>query len=114
MSDQELAASVRRRAAEARAQLLELCRRDVNAFCEHVLRDDQTGEPIEQTQFHVQGHAALDKFKRVVIKAHPESGKALSLDTLIPNDKSTKLPATRKPVPNGTCRDFGPRRAPRE
>jgi hypothetical protein len=54
---------------------LELCRKDVNAFCEFVLRDEETTEPIEQLPFHLELHDALDEHRQAVILAHPESGK---------------------------------------
>lgn len=63
------------RAAEARALLIDLCRRDVNAFCEYVLRDEETGEQIEQLDFHVQLQQALTDHRQIVGLAHPESGK---------------------------------------
>jgi len=84
LSDAEVAISLKQRAAEARAQLHELCRRDINAFCEYVLKDDETSEPVEQTDFHVRAQHALSEHKQVVVMSHPESGKALALDTEIP------------------------------
>jgi len=63
---------------------LELCRQDVNAFCEFVAKDDETGENIVQTEIHEKFQLIADKYKRAIIWAHPESGKMLPLDTPIP------------------------------
>lgn len=82
-SNQEMELGLRERAAEARAKLHELCRSDVNAFCEYVLRD-QTGAQFEQNYFHVELHEALTKHRQIVVVSHPETGKALTLDTEIP------------------------------
>lgn len=87
LTDEQLAASLRQRAAEAKAQLHDLCRNDINAFNEYVLRDDETGGAIEQSPFHLQAQAALTDHKRVVVMSHPESGKALALDTEIPTPR---------------------------
>jgi hypothetical protein len=78
-TDAEVEAELRARAAEARAAFLELCRNDDNAFCEYVLRDDESGEPVEQNAFHVELHDALTSKRRVVVMSHPESGKTSQL-----------------------------------
>lgn len=67
------------RGAEARAILVELCREDINTFAEYVLRDEESGERIQQLDFHVQIQHALDRHKRIVVMAHPESGKTNQL-----------------------------------
>jgi hypothetical protein len=59
--------------------MIELCREDVNDFCEFVLRDDDSGEPISQLDFHVQIQDAFDRYKKIVVMAHPESGKTNQL-----------------------------------
>lgn len=59
--------------------LLALCRRDVDAFCEFVLRDEETGRPIEQGAIHVEMQRAYDEEKFVVVLAYPESGKTQQL-----------------------------------
>lgn len=83
-TDKELRFQVMQRAAEARAKLHELCRMDVNTFNEYVLRDDQTGLPIEQSPFHVELQATVTEYRQVVVMSHPDSGKALPLTTEIP------------------------------
>lgn len=62
-----------------REAFLALCRRDVNAFNEFVLRDEESGERIEQHEMHVRMQAACDSFSEVVVLAHPESGKTQQL-----------------------------------
>lgn len=82
--DRELEMALRRRAAEAKAKLHELCRSDINAFCEYVMRDDLTGQPVEQSDFHLQLQRDFDRHRQIVVMSHPESGKALPLSTEIP------------------------------
>lgn len=60
---------------EAKAIFLDLCRNDVNAFCEYVLQDEETGRHVVQAPFHVEMHAELDEHKFLVIKSAPETGK---------------------------------------
>lgn len=71
----ELELSILERAAQARAKLHELCRNDVNAFCEYVLRDDKTGECVEQNAFHLLFQRSLTEQRQMVVISHPESGK---------------------------------------
>lgn len=54
--------------------LIALCRRDVNAFCEFVLRDEEKHTPIEQAPMHVEMQRAYDA-GFIIVLAHPESGK---------------------------------------
>lgn len=74
--DREAAMALRQRAAEAKAKLYELCRKDVNAFCEFVLRDDTTGAPVEQSEFHLDLQREFAKHNQIVVMSHPESGKS--------------------------------------
>lgn len=71
----ELAFQIRQRAAEARAKLHELCRNDVNAFCEFVMMDDATGQAIEQSPFHLRLQRELTQHRQIVVMSHPDSGK---------------------------------------
>lgn len=89
-TDQEVAFTLRQQASEAKAKIYELCRSDVNSFCEFVLIDDNTGEPVEQTQFHLDIQNGLTKHRQIVIISHPECGKALSLTTPIPTPSGWK------------------------
>lgn len=59
--------------------LIALCRHDVDAMCEFVLRDEETGRPVEQAQMHVEMQRAYDESRFVVVLAHPESGKTSQL-----------------------------------
>lgn len=67
------------RALEARALVFQRCRENVNAFCEYVLRDEETRQPIEQLPFHVEIQSALTQHRKIVVLAHPESGKTNQL-----------------------------------
>lgn len=77
--DQEVSAALRQHGLEARAKFLQLCRDDVNAFCEYVLIDDESGRSVTQSPFHLQIQDDLTKHRQVVIMSHPESGKTSQL-----------------------------------
>lgn len=87
-------------ARSAREAHLELCRNDVNAFIEYVLVDEETGKYLEQAPLHVKMQRAMDEQTpgylqsanddeelkpeekggaRLVVMAHPESGKTNQL-----------------------------------
>jgi hypothetical protein len=74
-TDRDVELQIRHRAAEARAKLLEVCRTDVNAFCEYVLIDDKTGAQVEQSPFHLEMQDAISKHQQLVVMSHPDSGK---------------------------------------
>lgn len=69
---------------------LEICRRDINAFLEYVLEDEETGEPIVQAPMHKAWHKLCDEQNKIIMLAFPESGKALPLDTPIPTPTGWK------------------------
>lgn len=71
--------------------LIALCRTDPDAFNEFVLRDEETGERIEQSPIHVEMQAAITKHGFVVILAHPESGKALPLTAEVATPSGWRL-----------------------
>jgi len=79
------AAGIRSAGERARALYFQYCRTDVNAFVEHVIRDEK-GDPVRQEPFHVRLQHAVDRHgaRGVVVRSHPESGKRLSVDTEIP------------------------------
>jgi hypothetical protein len=74
--DEYLAVTAGQHAYES---LIQLCRKDVNAFAEFVLRDEETKEPIEQAKIHVEMQAAYDRERFIKVLAHPESGKTQQL-----------------------------------
>ena len=59
--------------------LIALCRKDVDAFCEFVLRDEETGKPVEQVPMHTEMQRAYDTDKFLIVLGHPESGKTQQL-----------------------------------
>jgi hypothetical protein len=63
----------------ARRLRIELARRDVNAFLELVVRDEQTGAPIRQADLHRRWHALADEHDHLVIWAAIEHGKSVTL-----------------------------------
>jgi hypothetical protein len=56
-----------------------LARTDVNVFCEFVLKDEKTGQQIEQAPTHEAWHELADKHDRLLVWAHIESGKTVQL-----------------------------------
>lgn len=59
--------------------LIALARADVNTFNEFVLRDEESGQPIEQAPMHVRMQEAYDEDGFVLVMAYPESGKTQQL-----------------------------------
>ena len=70
---------MRRAYRAARAARVALARQDINSFIEYVLRDEETGEPIKQSDLHRTWHQALDQHSRVMIWSHIASGKTQQL-----------------------------------
>jgi hypothetical protein len=58
------------------ARMAEVSRRDPAVFCQFVLRDEQTGQPIRLAPMHEEWHDILNAHKRVVIHTHTEAGKS--------------------------------------
>jgi hypothetical protein len=67
------------RLAALRAQRIGAARVAPNAFCELVLRDEQTGAPVRQAPMHREWHRLADEHARLVLLAHVESGKTQNL-----------------------------------
>lgn len=66
-------------ALKARRVRIALAREDPATFAELILRDRQTGEEIENQPFHDEWHEILDRYPRVILWTHPESGKTSNL-----------------------------------
>lgn len=64
-----------RKARAARALAARRAREDVNAFCEFVLKDELTGQPIVQAPMHIAWQRLLDEHDRLMLWAHVEAGK---------------------------------------
>lgn len=58
------------------ARLAEDSRTDPAVFCQFVLRDEETGRPIELAPMHEEWHDFLTKHDRVVLWTHTEAGKS--------------------------------------
>lgn len=67
---------------ESRRRHAKLARSDVNEFCAFVGRDSETGAPIRQESVHVRFQRAADTNRRLIVMAHPESGKSTQLGVL--------------------------------
>lgn len=71
-----------------RRQRVKLARENVNTLAEFVIRDEETGAPIEQLPQHERWHEIANQHSRFVLWSYPESGKstqlvvARSIDTL--------------------------------
>ena len=66
-------------ALEINDELARHARDDINAFCEMVLRDESTQQPIIQAPFHEEWHALADQHDRLAITSSLESGKSQQL-----------------------------------
>jgi hypothetical protein len=65
-----------RQAQAAYASMLELARGDCALFNELVLRDEESGDPIEMLPVHYEWHENADSGRNMVLWAYPESGKS--------------------------------------
>lgn len=63
----------------SRAIGLEVARHDPSTFCGVVLKDEQTGKRIEQTEMHDEWHDLVTEHNRLVIWSHLEAGKTQQL-----------------------------------
>lgn len=66
----------------AEMALLEGRRTDINEFCAYVGRDAETGERITQEPIHETFQALADHYRRLILMAHPESGKTTQIGIL--------------------------------
>lgn len=62
-----------------RALIARLAREDANTFCEFVLKNEKTGEPVTQARHHRAWHDLCDEHDRLLIWSHIESGKTQQL-----------------------------------
>jgi hypothetical protein len=65
--------------SELRLQRLALARTDPSTFVEHVLRDEETAEPLVQLPHHERWQQMAMRHSRLVLWAFPESGKSSQL-----------------------------------
>ena len=70
-------------AKRVHAAHMELCRRDINAFTEYVLRDEVTGQRVKQAPIHLRIQALAKKHKRLGLLAMPGCGKTQQCVALI-------------------------------
>lgn len=71
-ADPKSLAKLQHRARVLRAQR---ARKDPNAFCAYVLRDERTAKPIKQAPMHATWHKLLSSHDRLNIWSHVEGGK---------------------------------------
>ena len=62
---------------------MDLCRRDINAFTEYVLRDEVTGARVKQAPIHLRIQKLIRKHKRLGLLAMPGCGKTQQCVALI-------------------------------
>lgn len=72
-------AALYREAKEAFAAHAELARSDPREFNQFVLRDEESGEQVENARVHDLMHTCVDESDRTIILAHIESGKTNSI-----------------------------------
>jgi hypothetical protein len=75
----EKRANLARAARAARRSVAELARRDPNAFCQFVLRDERTGKRIKQAPMHRRWQTLMSDYPRLVFWAHVDAGKTNQL-----------------------------------
>ena len=92
------------------AAVIRLAREDSAVFCEYVIRDELTNQPVTNTPTHEAMHELLANNDRLVIWAHPELGKDVPLSTAIPTPCGWK---TMRELKEGD-RVFGSNGAPTE
>lgn len=63
----------------ALAKLAEVSREDPAVFCQFVLRDETTGDPIQLAPIHEEWHDILTKHRRVVLFSATELGKTTQI-----------------------------------
>lgn len=68
--------SMVKEAQAAFASLCALARQDCALFCELVLSDEETGQPIEMSEMHEEWHRVADSGQNMIVWAFPESGKS--------------------------------------
>ena len=91
-----------KRARQKRAQL---ARKDINEFCAFVGRDAETGERITQEPIHVEFQGLAGTNKRLILMAHPESGKSTQIGILrvlwlLGNNPNLRVAIISKTGPN--------------
>lgn len=64
---------------DAKAVLVELARKDINAFVEYVMRDEHTNKPIEQASTHLRMQTACEDHDRLILWSHVEAGKSFQI-----------------------------------
>jgi hypothetical protein len=67
---------------KARQQRAALARQDINEFCAFVGKDAETGERITQEPVHETFQSQADANRRLILMAHPESGKSTQIGVL--------------------------------
>ncbi|KKN72197.1 hypothetical protein LCGC14_0413340 [marine sediment metagenome] len=72
-------AEVHDRARRQVALRVQVARGNVNEFCELVLKDEQTGQPIEQASIHEEWHQLAEENDRVILWSFTEGGKTQQL-----------------------------------
>ncbi len=79
-----------------------LARKDINTFCEVVLKDEKTGQAVEQAPIHEQWHQLCDTHDQLVIWSHIESGKTSQLSIARPLWLIGRNPALRIAIISNT------------
>lgn len=79
MQPDEVSPALREAAIQAFNANAALAREDPNEFNAFVLRDEETGEPLDNSRTHLLMQTCVDESDRTIILAHIESGKTNAL-----------------------------------
>lgn len=84
LSDPELLPQILEMEEEARRSVIRMARESSAVLAHHVLRHEQTNEPVSITDTQLEWHALMDSERRLLVWSHVEAGKGLTASTLIP------------------------------
>jgi hypothetical protein len=90
---------------KARKVRAAICREDINEFCIFVGKDRETGLPFDQATIHENFHDLADRYDRLIVMAHPDSGKTTQLGIMrilhtLGNDPSKLIAVVSKNADN--------------
>lgn len=84
LSDPEQLPQILAMEEDARKSVIRMARDNSAVLAHHVLRHEQTNEPVGITDTQLEWHELMDAERRLLVWSHIEAGKAIPLDTPIP------------------------------
>jgi len=79
-----------------------LARTNIRAFVSYVMRDEQTGAPVDLSAMHSAWHYLADQYDRLIIWSFPESGKTANLSVARTLFKLGRNPSTLYGICSGS------------